>query len=83
MPESPPDLKYPWTREDIGDLKAVYVCIKHFQKEDIDFTFKVPKRNGTFAEVQRVKPMLKEGTVQSLLPGCPAYYSTRSTKRTR
>ena len=87
MPESPPDLKYAWTRalhrEDIGDLKAVFVCIKHFQKEDIDSTFKVPKGDGTFTEVPRVKPMLKEGTVPSLLPGCPAYYSTKSTKRTR
>ena len=43
----------------------------------------MPKGDGAFTEVQRVKPMLKEGTVLSLLPGCPAYYSTESTKRTR
>ena len=55
MPESPPDLRYDWTRalhrEDIGDLKAVYIFIKHFQKEDIDFIFKIPKGDGTFSLV--------------------------------
>ena len=60
MPESPPDLKYAWTlhREDTGDLKSVYECIKHFQKKGIDTT-KVPKGDGTFTEVSRVNA---EGT---------------------
>ena len=87
MPLSPPTLNHAWTcalrREDIGDLKVVYVCINHFQKEDIDYTFKVAKGDGTFTEVPRVKPKLKEGAVPSLLPGCPAYYSTKPTKRNR
>ena len=48
-------------REDISDLKVVFVCIKHFQKEDIDYTFKVPKGDDTFTEVKRAKPKLKEG----------------------
>ena len=64
-------------------VKVVYVCINHFQKDDIDYTFKVPKGDGTFNEVPRAKPKLKENPVQSLLPGCPAYYSTKPTKRTR
>ena len=61
----------------------VYVCVKHFQKEDVEYTFKVPKGDGAFTEVPRAKPKLKEGAVPCLLPGCPAYYlSTQPTKRT-
>ena len=49
----------------VGDLKAVYVCIKHFQKEDIDFTFKVSKEDGTFTEVPRAREAnAVEGTDQ-------------------
>ena len=88
MLESLPNLKKAWTRaryrEDISNFKVVYVCIKHFQKEDIDSILKVPKGDGTFTEVLRVKLIPKEGTVpRRVLFGCPAYYSTKSTKRTR
>ena len=80
-------MKHAWVcalrRDDIADLKVVYVCINHFQKDDIDYTFKVPKGDGTFTEVPRAKPKLKESAVPSLLPGSPAYYSTKPTKRTR
>ena len=87
MPQSPPTLNHAWIcalrREDIGDLKVVYVCINHFQKDDIDYTFQVPRGDGTFTEVPRAKPKLKEGAVPSLLLGCPAYYSTKPNKRNR
>ena len=57
--------------------------LNDFQKEDIDYTFKVPKGDGTFTEVPRAKSKLKEGAIPSLLPGCPAYYLTKLSKRTR
>ena len=64
----------------------MYVCAKHFQKEDIQYFHTVPRGDGTSYEVPRGRPKLNPGAVPSLLPGCPSYYSsTPSTghKRTR
>ena len=82
MPINPPELKQAWiralSRDDIDDMKIVRVCIKHFREEDIEATQSVPKGDGTFKEVTRARPKLKEGAVPCLLPGCPSYYSTTS-----
>ena len=60
------------------------MCASYFQKEDVEYTFNVPKRDDTFTEVPRAKPKLKEDAVPCLLPGCPSYYSSKQpTKRTR
>ena len=88
MPTNPPELKQAWIRalrrDDINDMKVVRVCIKHFKEEDIETTHRVPKGDGTFMEVPRARPKLKEGAVPCLLPGCPSDYSTTSkTKRSR
>ena len=88
MPESPSDLRQAWIHalhhEDVADLKVVYVCAKHFQKDDIEYVHIVPKGDGTFHEVPRARPKLKTGAVPSLLPGCPSYYSlTTGAKRAR
>ena len=57
MPLSPPTLNHVWAcafrREDIGDVEVVYICINHFQKEDIDHTFKIPKGDCAFTEVSQ------------------------------
>ena len=87
MPEKPPEVRHAWIRalhrEDIGHLKAVYVCLKHFHEEDILFTHKIPSGDGTFTEIPPARPMLREGAIPRLLPGCPSYYSNSSSKRTR
>ena len=90
LPDGPPELRHAWIRalhrDDIADLKTVYVCAKHFQKEDIQYFHTVPRGDGTSYEVPRGRPKLNPGAVLSLLPGCPSYYSsTPSTgiKRTR
>ena len=70
-------------REDIEDLKAVNVCVKHFREGDIEYTHKVPNGDGTYREIPRSHLKLKEGAVPALLPGCPAYYSSSATKRSR
>ena len=88
LPTNPPELKQAWIRalrrDDIEKMKVVRVCIKHFRNEDIEATHQVPNGDGTFTEVPRARPKLKEGAVPCLLPGCPAYYSSTTTsKRTR
>ena len=87
MPEKHPEVRHAWIRalhrEDIGHLKAVYVCLKDFHEEDILSTHKVPSGDGTFTEIPRARPMLREGAIPSLLPGSRSYYSTSSSKRTR
>ena len=88
MPTNPPELRQAWIRalrrDDIDDVKVVPVCIKHFREEDIEASHQVPKGDGTFTEVPRDRPKLKECAVPCLLPGCPSYYSpTSRTKRIR
>ncbi|KAI6650606.1 hypothetical protein LOD99_7656 [Oopsacas minuta] len=78
MPEHPPELKQAWTlaidREDIERLLTVRVCIKHFLEADIEYTHRVPFGDGTFTEVPRYRPKLKDGAVPCLFPGRPSFY---------
>ena len=90
LPEGPPEVRHAWIRalhrEDIASLKNVYVCSKHFLKEDIELYHTVPKGDGTFYEVPRGRPKLKPSAIPSLLPGCPSYYASTvsaGVKRTR
>ena len=81
-------MKHAWLRalhrEDVGELKVVYVCSKHFREEDIEYMHRVPNGDGSYREMPRSRPKLKEGAVPAILPGCPLYYSSHSTnKRSR
>ena len=57
LPDDPPELRHAWLRalhcDDISDLKMVYVCAKHFQKEEIQYFHMVPRRDGTFYKLPR------------------------------
>ena len=88
MPHKPDELRHAWIRalhrDDIHELKTVYVCSQHFREEEIERTYKVPTGDGTYREMPRKYLKLKEGAVPSILPGCPTYYSTQTTnKRSR
>ena len=87
MPQKPDELRHAWVRalhrEGIDDLKTIFVCVKHFREEDIQYTHKVPNGDGTYHEIQRKNPTLKEGTVPACLPGCPTYYSSHPTSKRR
>ena len=88
MPEKPDELKHALLRalhrDDIDELKVVYVCSKHFREGEAETTHKVPNGDGSYREILRSRPKLKDGAVPTILPGCPAYYSSHSaTKRTR
>ena len=87
MPQQPDELRQSWIRalhrEDLDNLKTVFVCVKHFREEDIEYTHKVPNGDGTYRELPRKNPKLKDWTVPAYLPGCPSYYSQSTTKRRR
>ena len=70
--------------DDIDELKVVYVRSKHSREGEVETTHKVPNGDGSYREILRSCPKLKDGAVPTILPGCPAYYSSHSaTKRTR
>ena len=87
MPKQPDGLRHSWLRalhrEDVGDLKTVYVCSKHFKEGDIEYTHRLPNGDGTYREIPRKHLKLKEGAVPSILPGCLAYYPTQPTTKRR
>ena len=88
MPQKPDELRHAWLRvlhrDDINELKVVYVCSKHFTEDEVETTHKVPNGDGSYREIPRNRPKLKDGAVPTILPGCPRYYSHHTaTKRTR
>ena len=89
MPQKPDELRHAWLRaplhrDDIDELKAVYLCSKHFREDKAETTHKVPNGDGSYREIPRNRPKLKDGAVPTILPGCPRYYSHHTaTKRTR
>ena len=70
IPDGPPELRHVWLRslhrDDISDHKMVYVCAKHFQKEDIQYVHTVPRGDGTSYEVPGGRPKLNPSAVPSL-----------------
>ena len=70
LPLKPDQLRHAWLqalhREDIEDLRAVNVCVKHFREGDIEYTHKVPNGDGTYREIPRSHLKLKEGAVPAL-----------------
>ena len=63
-------------RDDLHYFKGVYVCVKHFREEDIEYTHKVPNGDGTFREIARVNPRLKEGAIPAFSTRSSIYLST-------
>ena len=55
MPHNPDQLRRVWIRalhrEHIHELKAVYVCSKHFREDEVEITYKVPNGDGTYREM--------------------------------
>ena len=86
LTQTPDQLRHAWLRvlhkDDIDKLKVVYVCVKHFRDEDVEYFHRVPNGYGSFREIPRSKLKLKEGKVlSSILPGCPSYYSSHSATK--
>ena len=88
MPQKPDELRRAWIqalrRDDIDKLKVMYVCSKHFREDEVETSHRVPNGDGSYREIPRSRPKLKDGAVPTILPGCPPYYSAHSaTKRSR
>ena len=66
-------------------IQGGYVCVNHFHEEDIEYTHKVPNGDGTYRDIARVNPKLKDDAVPVFLPGHPPIcsQSTITTKRRR
>ena len=70
-------------REDVRDLKNVFLCSKHFLDEDIKTSFSILQSDGSYLEVPG-KPNLHKRAVPSLLPGYPPHlFSSSDTKQPR
>ena len=89
LPTKPDNLRHRWLqvlrRYDLQLFKGVYMCVNHFRQEDFEYTHKVPNGDGTYREIPRVNPKLKDGAVPVFLPGHPSIcsQSITSTKRRR
>ena len=87
MPNEPEEIRKQWfnalRRENISDLKHVFVCIHHFHDNDVERTYKIPNPDGSLSEIPSGQPKLKKGAIPSLLPGCAPYYSESTSKPTR
>ena len=63
MPQKPDELRHAWLRalhrDDIYELKIVYVCSKHFRDNEVETTHKVPNGDGSYREIPRSRPKLR------------------------
>ena len=70
MPEKPDELKHSWLRslhrDDIDELKVVYVCSKHFREGEVETTHKVPNGDGSYREILLSRPKLKDRAVATI-----------------
>ena len=87
LPSGPPELVNLWLRalcrEDVRDLKHVFVCSKHFLDEEIQTNYSLLQPDGSYLEVP-AKPKLHKEAVPRFLPGCPFHLSSSSdTKHLR
>ena len=87
IPDGPPEIVALWKaflhREHIEDIKKIYVCLKHFQDEDVETHFSIPQPDGTRLEVKRSVPRLHKDAIPRILPGCPSYLSNLTQKQNR
>ena len=57
--------------------------MKHFREDDIEYTHKVPNGDGTFREISRINPRLKDGAIPAFLPWHPSICSQPTTTKKR
>ena len=81
MPSGPLELVNLWLRslcrEDIGDLKNVFVCSKHFLDEEIQTSYSILQPDSSYLEVP-AQPKLHTEAVPIFLPNCPHHLSSSS-----
>ena len=79
-----PQIRQSWLnvlhKEHVNPPNILYVCIKHFLKQDIDYTFRI--NDGLEIKyLKRDRALLVKGAIPPLLPGCPSYLSSTKTSR--
>ena len=85
LPMKPDELRHTWIRalrrDDLHHFKGVYLHIKHFREEDIEYTHRIPNRDGTFREIARINPRLKQGAIPAFLSGHSSIHSQPTTTK--
>ncbi|KAI6658356.1 hypothetical protein LOD99_11071 [Oopsacas minuta] len=69
-------------REDIKDLKNVFVWSNHFRTEDVITEMDMPQPDGSLQNISR-RPILHKNAIPCLLPSCLKYPSSSSPKPER
>ena len=86
-PTSPPEHVHACLRaihrENISDLKNVFVCVKHFREEDIISNYNVLQSDGTYSSIPRKRCKLSDDAVPCIYPNCPSYLTSIQTKPVR
>ncbi|KAI6651883.1 hypothetical protein LOD99_4762 [Oopsacas minuta] len=62
-------------REDIEDLKNVFVCSNHFRTEDVITEMDMPQPDDSLQKISR-RPILHKNAISCLLPSCLKYLSS-------
>ena len=70
-------------RENISDVKTIFVCVKHFREEDIIKKFQILQPDGTYDGIPRKKYKLSDDAIPCIFPNCPFYLSLTQPKPVR
>ncbi|KAI6649035.1 hypothetical protein LOD99_6918 [Oopsacas minuta] len=81
IPIGPPHIVSQWKqflhRECIEEIKKIYLCLKHFREEDIEFFFSIPQPDGSILQEKRSLPRLCSLAVPCFCPVVPVTYPTQ------
>ena len=84
LPSGPPELVNSrlraLCREDIRELKNVFLCFKQFLDENIQSSFSILQPDGSYLEVP-AKPKLHKEAVSRFLPCCSPHFSSSSDSK--
>ena len=65
-------------RENVAELKHIFVCVDHSRYEDIERVYKVPNLDGTYEEIPLGQPRLLTEEIPTILTAWISYYSIPS-----
>ena len=70
-------------RENISELKNIFVCVKHFREDGIIKNFQILQPDGTYKRIPRKKWKLSDDAIPCIFPNCTSYFTSIQTKPIR